>query len=160
MNKYSAEDFARVEFAKKRLYRACRSASGFWRTESGTCLEDGDMGPNGWEPYNPYSLEELARAWGAGEEPEPGETATQGMVSMQEVEGGSGYHLYVNAEGADLLPVERIVYRPPAPERDPVDDLAQIMAEVLPEEAGSSVALRRYAQALADCGVRVVTDDE
>ncbi|WP_420733158.1 hypothetical protein [Brevibacterium luteolum] len=53
-----------------------------------------------------------------------------------------------------------LIERPAAPERDPVADLAQAMEDVLPEEAGSPVALRRYAEALAGYGVRVVTDDE
>lgn len=52
------------------------------------------------------------------------------------------------------------VERPAVSERDPVADLAQAMEDVLPEEAGSPVALRRYAAALAEYGVRVVTDDE
>lgn len=53
-----------------------------------------------------------------------------------------------------------LIERPAVSERDPVADLAQAMEDVLPEEAGSSVALRRYAEALTEAGVRVVTDDE
>ena len=50
-NKYTAEDFANVEFATKNgLFAACRSRSGFWRTESGVALVDRDMAEKGWVP--------------------------------------------------------------------------------------------------------------
>lgn len=50
-NEYSAADFARARFAEKRaLYTACRSKSGFWRTESGCTLSDEEMAENEWIP--------------------------------------------------------------------------------------------------------------
>lgn len=50
-NKYTAADFANVEFATKNgLFAACRSRSGFWRTESGVALVDRDMAEEGWVP--------------------------------------------------------------------------------------------------------------
>lgn len=56
----------------------------------------------------------------------------------------------IHGIGSSTVRPRRIVTR--------VADLAQAMEDVLPEEAGSSVALRRYAEALAGYGVRVVTD--
>ena len=109
---------------------------------------------------SPYSPEALQRAWEHGEEPKPGETATEGMVTFTVQPLSETLSVFVNTEGEKLLAGERIVYRPPAPGRDPVADLAQALEDALPEEAGSSVALRRYAEALAEYGVRVVTDDE
>ena len=113
---------------------------------------------------SPYSPEALQRAWEHGEKPKPGETATEGMVTITVQPLSNTLSVFINTEGERLLAGERIVYRPaapkPVPERDPVADLAQAMEDVLPEEAGSPVALRRYAEALVEYGVRVVTDDE
>ncbi|MCT2357062.1 hypothetical protein M3G54_01620 [Brevibacterium casei] len=69
--KYTAEDFANVEFATKNgLFAACRSRSGFWRTESGVALVDRDMAEEGWvpvpsSPAKPTITEsEIAKAFG------------------------------------------------------------------------------------------------
>lgn len=111
----------------------------------------------------PYSPEALQRAWEHGEKPKPGEFATEGMVTILKGTDADPYTLYASRRTPPLLRDERVVYRPaapkPAPERDPVADLAQALADALPEEAGSPAALRRYAEALAEYGVRV-TDDE
>ena len=108
---------------------------------------------------SPYSPEALQRAWEHGERPKPGETATEGMVTITARPLSETLSVFVNTEGEKLFAGERIVYRPPAPERDPVADLAQAMEDVLPEEAGSPVALRRYAETLVEYGVRVTDDD-
>lgn len=47
----TAAAFENATFATKRgLYRACRSSSGFWRTESGVVLSDAEMIAGGWDP--------------------------------------------------------------------------------------------------------------
>lgn len=165
---YTAEDFAQAEFAIDPSEdspldgRWVRTVGGTapWGTAGGKFGSDEQMAATGCIPVyaEPYSPEALQRAWEHGEKPGQDERATEGTVSIA----ASGGHLslYVNADGDGLASDERIIYRPPVPERDPVADLAQIMADVLPEEAGSSVALRRYAEALAEHGVRVVTGDE
>ena len=109
---------------------------------------------------SPYSPEALQRAWDHGEKPKPGETATEGMVTITAQPLGGELSVFVNTEGERLFTGERIVYRPPTPERDPVADLAQALEDALPEEAGPPVALRRYAESLAEYGVRVVADDD
>ena len=49
--KYTTEDYAAAKFAMKQdKFTACRSVSGFWRTESGAVLEDRDMAYAGWVP--------------------------------------------------------------------------------------------------------------
>ncbi|MBD8019366.1 hypothetical protein [Brevibacterium gallinarum] len=166
---YTAKDFEQAEFAID------PSASGF-----GQCWVRSADGRHLW--YNPdkhewasargmverrripvyaepYSPEALKRACKHGDMPVPGEVATEGMVTIA-CAGAPHPRLYVNSDGRMIGMHHRIVYRPPAPEPDPVADLAQALEDALPEEAGSPVALRRYAEALAEYGVRVVTDDD
>ena len=161
---YTAEDFEQAQFAR---FPDGRTAARFfddsepWFTDSGDWRSDTEMADAGCIPVyaEPYSPEALQRAWEHGEKPKPGEAATEGMVTITVPPSSETLSVFVNTEGEKLFAGERIVYRPPTPERDPVADLAQAMEDVLPEEAGSPVALRRYAEALAEYGVRV-TDDE
>ena len=169
---YTAEDFERAHFAID------PSVIGFGQNWV-RCMDDGHPwhNPNTgvWASTRgmverrcipvytePYSPEALQRAWEHGEKPKPGE-GVEG-VSYIWRNGNGQCTLFSNAGGqSPLLPIERVVYRPaapePVPERDPVADLAQALEDALPEEAGSPVALRRYAVALVEHGVRV-TDDE
>lgn len=50
----SVESFSSARFATKRdgLFTACRSASGFWRTESGVVKSDHEMVMGGWTPVS------------------------------------------------------------------------------------------------------------
>lgn len=168
---YTAEDFEQAQFAidpskddpAGRCWTRWHDDSLPWGNGNGAWRSDYKMVSTGCIPVyaEPYSSEALQRAWEHGEEPGPGERATEGMVtiSRSSVRGGT-VSLHVNVGGGPLYRSEdRIIYRPPAPEPDPVADLAQAMEDVLPEEAGSPVALRRYAEALVEHGVRV-TDDE
>lgn len=166
---YTAKDFAAAEFAidpsaeePSERYWVRRGQGGVpWDNALGELRADVLMARAGCIPVyaEPYSPEAMRRAGEHGEKPKPGEQATEGMVTITCV-GMPRPKLHVNKEGERLLAIERIVYRPPVPEPDPVADLAQAMEDVLPEEAGSPVALRRYAEALVEYGVRVVTDDE
>lgn len=62
MENYTAEDFSKLRFAAKNgLYTACRSLSGFWRTESGTVLSDYDMVRGGWSPVQECPHSEAKR---------------------------------------------------------------------------------------------------
>ena len=163
---YTAEDFAAASFAID------PSASGWVRCADGSKHpwynpdkhewgSDAGMVERRCIPVHvePYSPEALQRAWEHGEKPKPGEVAEEGVSYIWR--NGNGQCTLFSNEGGQspLLPSERVVYRPAAPGRDPVADLAQALEDALPEEAGSSVALRRYAEALVEYGVRV-TDDE
>lgn len=54
----NAESFRTAHFATKRgLYTACRSLSGFWRTESGEVKSDQGMAAEGWSPVDRPSIE-------------------------------------------------------------------------------------------------------
>ena len=136
-----------------------------WRNYRGQWTTDDGMVERRRIPIyaEPYSPEALRRAWEHGEKPKPGEFAEEG-VSYIWRNGNGQCTLLSDGSQSPLIASERVVYRPsapkPAPERDPVADLAQALEDALPEEAGSPVALRRYAEALAGYGVRVVTDDE
>jgi hypothetical protein len=48
--KYSAADFTTAQFARSGFATACRSLSGFWRTESGVVMSDHLMAEYGWTP--------------------------------------------------------------------------------------------------------------
>lgn len=170
MSDYTYKDFKRAQFAvdpskdypaQRHWGRGC-SGDFPWSSESEGWRSDDEMAAAGCIPVyaDPYSPEALRRAWKHGEEPKPGERATEGMVTifLRSPEGDP--ILLVNEEPGHLGSQHRIVHRPPVQERDPVADLAQAMEDALPEEAGSPAALRRYAEALAGYGVRVVTDDE
>lgn len=164
---YTAKDFEQAQFAID------PSVSGFGRNWV-RCADDGHpwYNPNSdaWATVRgmverrcipvyaePYSPEALRRAWEHGERPKPGERAIEGTVSI--VATDKHLSLHASGDGGGFTSIERIVYRPTAPERDPVADLTQALEDALPEEAGSPVALRRYAAALVEYGVRV-TDDE
>ena len=176
MSEYSAEDFAAAQFAidpsqESPLDRCwMRTGGGVapWSDTLATFRSDSQMAKTGCIPVyaEPYSPEALQRAWEHGEKPGQDEQhTTDGMVTVvsSRTEQGRAITVYANLAGAPLFDYERIIYRPtasePAPPRDPVDDLAEALADALPEEAGSAIALRRYAEALARIGVRV-TDDE
>ena len=168
---YTAKDFEQAEFAidpsedhqlARRWVRfyvdddlPWKNGHGVWRTSEE--MAEGRCIPVYAEPYSPEALQ---RAWERGEKPKPDERATEGTVSIAATDRHLG--LYVNGDEESFTSIERIIYRPPAsepaPERDPVADLAQALEDALPEEAGSPVALRRYAESLAGYGVRVVTD--
>lgn len=166
---YTAEDFEQAQFAinpnaeePAERYWMRRGQGGVpWDNALGELRADVLMARAGCIPVyaEPYSPEALKRACKHGDMPVPGEVATEGMVTIA-CAGAPRPRLYVNSDGRMIGMHHRIVYRPPAPEPDPVADLAQAMEDVLPEEAGSPVALRRYAEALTEAGVRVVTDDE
>lgn len=170
---YTAEDFEQAQFAIDpseeepiRQYWVRRNPDATpWDNALGKLRSDELMSRLGCIPVyaEPYSPEALQRAWEHGEKPKPGEFATEGMVTILKGTDTDPYTLCVSGGGDLLLRNERIVYRPvapkPVPERDPVADLAQALEDALPEEAGSPVALRRYAEALVEHGVRV-TDDE
>ena len=168
---YTAEDFAAASFAID------PSASGWVRCADGSrhpwynpdkheWSSDDGMAQRRCIPVyaEPYSPEALRRAWEHGEKPGPGDVAEEG-VSYIWLDGKGQYALFFDdGSQSPLSSSERVVYRPsasesPAPERDPVADLAQALEDALPEEAGSPVALRRYAESLVKYGVRV-TDDE
>ena len=169
MSDYTYKDFKRAQFAidPSKDYPAQRhwgrwcSGDFPWSSESEGWRFDDEMAVAGCIPVyaEPYSPSALQRAWEHGEEPKPGARATEGMVTVFNME-GLALSLRVSEGDEYLGSQHRIVYRPPVQERDPVDDLAQAMEDALPEEAGSPVALRRYAEALAEHGVRVVADDE
>ena len=165
---YTAEDFAAAEFAidpredhplARRWVRFYADDDFPWKNGHGVWRTSEDMAEHRCVPVHaqPYSPEALRRAWEHGEKPGQDEKTTEGTVSIAAYD--EHLRLYVNADGDGLASYERIIYRPPVPERDPVDDLAQALEDALPEEAGSSVALRRYAEALVEHGVRVIDDE-
>ena len=168
MSEYTAEDFEHAEFAidpsedhplARRWVRFYADDDLPWKNGHGVWRTSADMAAERCIPVyaEPYSPEALRRAWEHGERPKPGERAIEGTVSI--VATDKHLSLHASGDGGGFTSIERIVYRPTAPERDPVADLAQALEDALPEEAGSPVALRRYAEALVEYGVRV-TDDE
>lgn len=163
MSEYTPdEDFAAASFAID------PSASGWVRCADGSrhpwynpdkheWASDDGMAQRRCIPVyaEPYSPEALQRAWEHGAQGRVG----PGDVVMAAPPGG-GFIVDVISHEDETAKFARVIWRAPGPERDPVADLAQAMEDVLPEEAGSSVALRRYAELLAEHGVRVVADDE
>lgn len=162
---YTAEDFAEAEFAidpseaqplARRWVRFYADDDLPWKNGHGVWRTSEDMATARCIPVyaEPYSPEALKRACKHGEMPVPGEVATEGMVTIA-CAGAPHPRLYVNSEGRMIGMHHRIVYRPPAPEPDPVADLTAVL-----HGWHDHFQPKELAEFLHKHGVKVVTDDE
>lgn len=166
MSDYTAKDFAAAQFAIEPnkdngvgRYWTRRGPGGIsWGNGLGTLRSDRQMAAMGCIPVyaEPYSPEALKRACKHGEMPVPGEVATEGMVTIA-CAGAPHPRLYVNSEGGMIGMHHRIVYRPPAPEPDPVADLTAVLTDWYDRPL---IRRDQLAELLRKHGMRVVTDDE
>lgn len=94
--------FENAKFATKRgLYTACRSSSGFWRTESGTMSTDAEMASRGWEPV----LKTIAPA-----DPPDSPTWNQvaPIVSMKGSDFADGFNAALELLGVEIVDAKTV----------------------------------------------------
>ncbi|GAB3042086.1 hypothetical protein [Sediminivirga luteola] len=166
--KYTAEDFARAEFARhpdgRIAARVDPDDPDQWRVTSPggiTWRSDQDMADGHWTPVRdpaPITLEALEAAWEQAEK--SGDFPRRGDLVIKRRGWGDHVEFRVAYQQHKLFGVDwgkvRILQR--APRRpEGAEELADVMRE-LAGYALSQRAVDEYADRLAERGVRVVTD--